>query len=68
MKSFGPVDCVVSVFSLLVAVFLFSRAFPRTGKSCFSNRALVKAIFEAPKCLQIVMLRPQHGSRLKPYY
>ena len=22
-----------------------------TGKSCFSNRALVKAIFEAPKCL-----------------
>ena len=23
-----------------------------TGKSCFSNRALVKAIFEAPKCLQ----------------
>ena len=24
---------------------------PWTGKSCFSNRALVKAIFEAPKCL-----------------
>ena len=25
---------------------------PWTGKSCFSNRALVEAVFEAPKCLQ----------------
>ena len=25
--------------------------FPWTGKSCFSNRASVKAIFEASKCL-----------------
>ena len=24
---------------------------PWTGKSCFSNRALVEASFEAPKCL-----------------
>ena len=24
---------------------------PWTGKSCFSNRALVKTIFEAPKCI-----------------
>ena len=30
----------------------FSAKGPWKGKSCFSNRALVKAIFEAPKCLQ----------------
>ena len=29
----------------------------RTGKSCFSNRALVKAIFQAPRCLQILYYR-----------
>ena len=28
-----------------------SKLFPWTGKSCFSNRALVNAVFEAPKCL-----------------
>ena len=34
-----------SLCSILVPLF------PWTGKSCFSNRAFVKAIFEAPKCL-----------------
>ena len=29
-----------------------AHTYPRTGKSCFSKRALVKAIFEAPKCLK----------------
>ena len=40
-----------------------------TGKSCFSNRALVEAIFETPKLpLKIVFSRPTNLSRLKPYY
>ena len=32
------------------------------------NRVLVKAIFEALKCLKNSALRPQSCSRLKPYY
>ena len=31
--------------------FKFLERGPWTGKSCFSNRALVEAIFEASKCL-----------------
>ena len=41
---------------------------PWTGKSCFVNRALVMAIFEAPKCLSQCFLRPRNWSRLKPHY
>ena len=41
------------------------------GKPCFSNRALVKAVFEAPNFrnafFKIVFLRPPSLSRQKPY-
>ena len=40
-----------------------------TGKLCFSNCALVKAIFWGSETsLKIGALRPQDWSRLKPYY
>ena len=39
---------------------------PWKCKSCFSNRALIKAIFELQNALKIVFLRPQIWSRLKP--
>ena len=36
-----------------------------SGESCFSNRALVKAVFRGST---IVSLRLQNWPRLKPYY
>ena len=38
----------IAAFSYLCC---FLPLFPWTGKPCFSNRALVTAIFKAPKCL-----------------
>ena len=44
------------------------RQIPWKCKSCFSNRALVKTILRLWNAFNIVSLRPQNGSRLKPNY
>ena len=39
------------LLGISLEVFFQQALSPVNGKSCFSNHALVKAIFEAPKCL-----------------
>ena len=44
-------QCTRPYIYICMAIYTYIYINPWTGKSCFSNPALVQAIFEAPKCL-----------------